>query len=96
MLIISGRDLSAAERQLELIREKIAAYPMRLRSGGRISGPKLWRSERRSDQQIKVTVSIGLAQRGKEFRGPDTVLKAADQALYKAKRGGRNRVSVRA
>ncbi|GAA5444217.1 hypothetical protein Misp06_02403 [Microbulbifer sp. NBRC 101763] len=96
VLIISGRDLSAAERQLELIREKIAAYPMRLRSGGRISGPKLWRSERRSDQQIKVTVSIGLAQRGKEFRGPDTVLKAADQALYKAKRGGRNRVSVRA
>jgi diguanylate cyclase (GGDEF)-like protein len=41
-----------------------------------------------------VTVSIGLADAGRRGATPAGVIKAADQALYRAKRAGRNRVSV--
>jgi PleD family two-component response regulator len=41
---------------------------------------------------LRVTVSIGVAERGDALRAPDAVIKAADQALYKAKDGGRNQV----
>jgi two-component system cell cycle response regulator len=48
-----------------------------------------------SGQEIPVTVSIGLAC-SKEIKNIDraALLKAADEALYKAKRSGRNRVVV--
>jgi PleD family two-component response regulator len=39
-----------------------------------------------------VTVSIGAAEPGEGMTHAQ-VLKAADEALYRAKRGGRNRVS---
>ncbi|WP_431197429.1 diguanylate cyclase domain-containing protein [Streptococcus pneumoniae] len=41
---------------------------------------------------IDITVSIGMAQRGSGDDGADVVIKRADQALYRAKRDGRNRV----
>lgn len=42
--------------------------------------------------QTKVTVSIGLSMNYQEFGTPSEILKSADEALYKAKEGGRNRV----
>ena len=39
-----------------------------------------------------VTVSIGVACRSAEHTGLDELIKAADGALYEAKRNGRNRV----
>jgi diguanylate cyclase (GGDEF)-like protein len=42
-----------------------------------------------------VTVSIGLAFRSPQTPGAADLLEAADQALYRAKREGRNRVCVR-
>ncbi|MBN2865438.1 MAG: GGDEF domain-containing protein [Thiotrichales bacterium] len=44
------------------------------------------------ETQTKVAVSIGIAPRNKEFKTPEAVIKAADQALYQAKEMGRNRV----
>ncbi len=41
-----------------------------------------------------LTVSIGVASYPADGRTPETVLRAADDALYRAKRGGRNRVEV--
>jgi diguanylate cyclase (GGDEF)-like protein len=43
------------------------------------------------DRAIEVTVSIGIAEMGKH-RDPTSFIKAADENLYKAKGGGRNRV----
>lgn len=40
----------------------------------------------------KVTVSIGLTMNYQEFNSPADILKSADEALYKAKESGRNRV----
>jgi GGDEF domain-containing protein len=44
------------------------------------------------NQQISVTVSIGAAEPSGRYRSVEQVLQAADQALYRAKQGGRNRV----
>lgn len=44
------------------------------------------------DQVIQVTVSIGLMSGGREGASLDELLDFADQALYEAKRSGRNRV----
>ena len=44
---------------------------------------------------IATTVSIGIAGLGKDMDA-DRLLKAADEALYRAKRAGRNRCEVSA
>ena len=42
----------------------------------------------------KVTVSIGIASCSPELCTPDDIIKAADMALYEAKRQGRNNVQI--
>lgn len=44
-------------------------------------------------RSLSVTVSIGVAQRNRRLHTPATVLRAADEALYRAKHAGRNRIS---
>jgi diguanylate cyclase (GGDEF)-like protein len=44
--------------------------------------------------QLSVTVSIGVAEPNARPQGVEDVIAAADKALYRAKRGGRNRVEV--
>jgi diguanylate cyclase (GGDEF)-like protein len=43
---------------------------------------------------VRVTLSAGVAVRAAHMRGPADLLKAADQAVYAAKQGGRNRVCL--
>lgn len=45
------------------------------------------------DVKIKLTVSIGLTTSSQDL---DTAIKAADEALYRCKRGGRNQVALAA
>lgn len=45
-------------------------------------------------EQLSVTVSIGVAERTEILDSPQSVIRSADQALYRAKETGRNRVSV--
>ena len=42
--------------------------------------------------KAKVTASIGLTMNYQDFNSPAEILKSADEALYKAKESGRNRV----
>ncbi|WP_444930022.1 diguanylate cyclase [Microbulbifer sp. SSSA002] len=92
-IYLAGRNREAKEARLEEIREKIANYPLRLRSSGRLSAGVSFRG-RGGGKPIKITVSIGVAHRSKKLRKPEAILKAADQALYKAKRSGRNCLSI--
>ncbi|HWH49087.1 MAG TPA: GGDEF domain-containing protein [Burkholderiales bacterium] len=51
------------------------------------------RAFRKADQVLSVTVSIGVAERTEYLNSPSKVIRAADEALYRAKEMGRNRVS---
>ena len=43
---------------------------------------------------LSVTVSIGVGEPSTRYRQPEQVIQAADQALYRAKNKGRNRVEL--
>jgi PleD family two-component response regulator len=48
----------------------------------------------RPSDGLSVTVSIGVAEPSTRYRQPEQVIHAADQALYRAKHKGRNRVEL--
>ena len=43
-----------------------------------------------------MTTSIGVAEYGKGYAAPEDMLRACDDALYEAKKNGRNRVEIAA
>ena len=43
---------------------------------------------------LQVTISLGVAAMGPAMRGPEAMVKAADQAVYAAKQAGRNRSCI--
>ena len=94
-VLFPGASVDEAARELEDVRNSIETYKMAVRSPDRPKksdeGAK-HRGEGRTEQMLSVTVSIGVAG-PKDGATPQQVIKAADEALYRAKQGGRNRVS---
>jgi len=43
---------------------------------------------------IRVTISVGVAGYGEELSSGQSLIQAADQALYQAKQAGRNRTAT--
>ena len=77
VIIMPETDMAVAAMVAERLRRRIAADPFAVAQGTR---------------HIPVTISIGIAGlRGKEDTAAN-LLKRADEALYRAKRDGRNRV----
>ena len=97
-LVFPGKTAAESMPHLESVRRAIEAYQMRLRDKpARPKADQVGQRRRggrggRGSRPLRVTVSIGVAERGDVLRAPDAVIKAADQALYKAKDGGRNQV----
>ncbi|GAA5523947.1 hypothetical protein Maes01_00496 [Microbulbifer aestuariivivens] len=95
VVVMRGANRERAEKALERMRKKIADYPMGIRAANR---PKKAGAKGRKNRgqgggrKIHTTVSVGLAMSGAKTRTPEEVLEAADKALYRAKRGGRNQV----
>jgi diguanylate cyclase (GGDEF)-like protein len=93
VIVFKRKGSSRSKVYLEDLREQIANYPMVIRSKSRpkkaVTGKK-FRQVKIIKKRVKVTVSIGLAERNEQIRLPGQVLKAADKALYKAKKAGRN------
>ncbi len=81
VLLLPNTDAERARSLAERLRKRIASEPVPLAPG---------------DGRLRVTVSMGVAdyQPGKVDRSPDDLLRAADEALYRAKAHGRNRVEV--
>jgi diguanylate cyclase (GGDEF)-like protein len=88
--------LAEALPHIEKIRADIADYQMAVRREDRPKDPETGTKLRRlrsADRTLSVTVSIGVAEPDELRSTPAEVLRAADQALYRAKEAGRNRVS---
>ena len=81
---------------VEQLRADIAAYQMAVRKPDRPIDPEagtMLRQLRSPEKTLSVAVSIGVAQPDEQRATPAEVVIAADRALYRAKEGGRNRVS---
>jgi diguanylate cyclase (GGDEF)-like protein len=94
-VLFPGKDADEALPHLEALRADVEGYRMAIRAADRPRrkrAGKRRRSVASTAPTVSVTVSIGVAERSDRNDYPEAVIKAADRALYRAKRAGRNRV----
>jgi two-component system, cell cycle response regulator len=77
VVVMPETDMAVATMVAERLRRRIACEPFPVCRGA---------------NAVEITISIGLAARASASDTAANVLKRADQALYRAKRDGRNRV----
>jgi two-component system cell cycle response regulator len=77
VIVMPETDMTVAAMVAERLRRRIAGEPFPVQQGTKL---------------LNVTLSIGIAALTSAVDTPTTILKRADQALYRAKRDGRNRV----
>ncbi|TXF11896.1 GGDEF domain-containing protein [Pelomicrobium methylotrophicum] len=80
VIIAPNTEASSAAALAERLRRHVETHPLVLHGG--YSGR----------QEIRVTVSIGVAGLGRDTSDSQHLLQEADEALYRAKQQGRNRV----
>ncbi len=96
-VLFPGRSVDQAFGTLEELRAAIEGYRMKVRSDDRPRDSESGSQQRNDGDEsqykvLSVTVSIGVAQREPGLNAAQA-LRVADQALYRAKQAGRNRVS---
>jgi diguanylate cyclase (GGDEF)-like protein len=97
-VLFPGSELDEAFPHLEALRAAVEIYRMAVRGEARPKKAEMGIPRRDATlppaRTLSVTVSIGAAQPdGARLRTPAQVVKAADEALYRAKQGGRNKVA---
>ncbi|MDD9176478.1 GGDEF domain-containing protein [Aliivibrio sp. S2TY2] len=96
-VLFKGKTAEQSLEYLEELREDIADYDLIIRdTSTRPKDKKEGQAKRGKANKTKVvnvTISIGVAD-NTEYRKPQEVIKASDNALYRAKDGGRNCVSL--
>ncbi|MGD8116674.1 MULTISPECIES: GGDEF domain-containing protein [unclassified Vibrio] len=96
-VLFKGKLADEAKDHLERLRTSIESYEMTLRDqDSRPKSDKLGskkRGPKKNEESVNVTISIGVAD-SSETKDVSTVMKSADEALYKAKKSGRNQVCL--
>ncbi|NOH81111.1 GGDEF domain-containing protein [Vibrio sp. RE86] len=96
-VLFKGKYADDARDHLELLRASIESYDMAIRNHD--SRPKddkegsQKRGAKKAKDYVNVTISIGVAD-SSETKKVSEVMKSADNALYKAKKSGRNKVCL--
>lgn len=91
-ILFPGRSAKEARPFLEAVRQAIAESEFVVRSGDRPKKRPEKPARAAGGPALAVSVSIGLAESSEKVPAPLAVLAAADRALLKAKREGRNRL----
>jgi len=76
-VVFKNKSLAEVMAEVETIRQKIARLTLKVKQKKRVI-------------ETNVTVSFGVAEKTPALKTPDAVMKAADEALYQAKKAGRN------
>ena len=96
-VVFPGKNMKRVIPHLEELRETIADYQLAIRGKDRPNQARQGKRQRvgkNANKKVSITVSVGVAERNDLFRTPGDVLKAADKALYRAKKKGRNCLST--
>jgi len=96
-ILFPGKTVSDVLPHLRTTRQAVEDAAFVLRSWRRPKkkpvDPGAWKAGRDMEpKRLSVTVSIGVADSKDNRSSPESVLKKADEALYRAKRAGRNQV----
>jgi diguanylate cyclase (GGDEF)-like protein len=91
--VFEGKQRDAVVPLVDEVRKAVAERTFTVRGTGRPRRrPERPRPARRSRRRVTITISAGVADGPRADGDPESVVKAADKALYRAKRAGRNRV----
>lgn len=93
-IVFPGKDVHEAAIYADNLRKTVAGSPFAIRHRRRPQQKPEKPVRRQPVKELKITISIGLAQRSDLLLTTEEVIKVADQNLYKAKKKGRNQVVV--
>ncbi len=79
VLLFPSKDADECYTHTDILRDTIAKSPFSIRN-------------KKSSKTIYINISSGVVQKSSKDRDPFAVMKRADNALYKAKKAGRNQV----
>lgn len=79
VILFPSKDTDESFVHTDALRQNIATTPFMVRN-------------KKSTKKIYINVSAGVAQNSTKDKDPFAVMKRADNALYKAKKAGRNQV----
>ena len=92
-IVYSSKGVEEVSVYLDELRENIANRPFTIRSKKRPKDKSKKDIKDKSiagTEKVKITVSIGVAEKKSSHENANQVIKEADNALYKAKKKGRN------
>lgn len=87
-ILFPGKTQKDIIPHLEELRENISKQKYSYKKKRKVNG-----KEKTVSKDLSVTISIGVAEKSDKYKSAEEVLKAADKALYRAKKKGRNCVS---
>lgn len=79
VLLFPSKDVNESYKYTDILRETIAKSPFSVRN-------------RQNSKTIYINISSGIVEKNQKDKDPFAVMKRADNALYKAKKAGRNQV----